>query len=370
MTRVLSLGHTDTGPPRRAARRRGRDPVGPCRPSGTRRRASLLRDRIQSEAWPSGAGLSRRCLRGVGGPGVARGFPGCTGGRPSVHEPARRGHPCRRSVLARVARAAAPRVPIVFITPGDPVAAGLVASLARPGGNMTAMTFEYPELSGKRLELLTEIVPRARRVLMLNDPRDASPRQGAAAAREAAAKLHLILVEREVRNEGEVIRALTELEQVDALLEVPGGAPSSHYAAMIRAANAKRRPTILHARTGSTQDALITYGVNDADIAREVARLVDKVLKGANAGDLPVERPTKVALDPRRPYPGPGSAARPRRQAGDGDHPHRVRSPLWGPRAGRIGRESRARGRECHGHLCLPFTRSALSTLTFGRPDR
>ena len=200
------------------------------------------------------------------------------------------------SVLARVAREAAPTVPIVFITPGDPVAAGLVASLARPGGNMTAMTFEYPELSGKRLELLTEIVPRARRVLMLYDPRDASPRQGAAAAREAAAKLHLILVEREVRNEEEVIRALTELEQVDAVLEVPGGAPSSHYAAMIRAANAKRRPTILHARTGSTQDALITYGVNDAGIAREVARLVDKVLKGANAGDLPVERPTKIAL--------------------------------------------------------------------------
>ena len=86
------------------------------------------------------------------------------------------------------------------------------------------MTFEYPELSGKRLQLLTEIVPRARRVLMLYDPRDASPRQGAAAAREAAAKLHLILVEREVRNEEEVTRALTELEQVDALLEVPGGA--------------------------------------------------------------------------------------------------------------------------------------------------
>ena len=83
-------------PPCRPARRRGRDSVGPCRPSGPRRRASLLRDRIQSEAWPSGAGPSRRCLRGVGGPGAARRFPGCTGGRPRVHEPARRGHPCRR----------------------------------------------------------------------------------------------------------------------------------------------------------------------------------------------------------------------------------------------------------------------------------
>lgn len=127
------------------------------------------------------------------------------------------------SVLARVARKAAPGIPIVFITPGDPVAGGLVASLARPGRNMTAMTFEYPELSGKRLELLTEIVPRARRVLMLYDPRDTSPRQGAAAAREAAVKLGLILVEREVRNEEEVTGALTGLDQVDALLGVPVG---------------------------------------------------------------------------------------------------------------------------------------------------
>jgi putative ABC transport system substrate-binding protein len=200
------------------------------------------------------------------------------------------------SVLARVAREAAPRIPIVFITPGDPVAGGLVASLVRPGRNMTGMTFEYPELAGKRLELLTEIVPRARRVLVLYDSRDASPRQGAAAAREAAPRLGLILVERQVRNEAEVADALTWLDQVDALLGIPGGAPSGHYAVMIRAANAKRRPTIFHTRTESTQDALITYGANDGDITRDAARLVDKVLKGASAGDIPVERPTRIAL--------------------------------------------------------------------------
>jgi len=200
------------------------------------------------------------------------------------------------SVLARAARETAPRAPIVFITPGDPVAAGLVASLARPGGNMTAVTFEYPELSGKRLELLTEIAPRTRRVLMLYDPRDASPLQAAAAARDAAAKLGISLVERSVRSEDDVTRALTALDAVDALLEIPGGATSAHQATMIRAANARRRPTVFHGRAQSTWDALISYGANESDIVRDAARLVDKVLKGAAAGDLPVERPSRISL--------------------------------------------------------------------------
>ena len=200
------------------------------------------------------------------------------------------------SVLARLARAVAPAVPIVFVTPGDPVAAGLVASLARPGGNMTGLTFEYPELSGKRLELLREILPRTRRVLVLYDPRDASPRQGVAAAREAAVRLGLSLVEHPVQSEEDVVRARAGLDGVDAVLGVAGGVTSHHYAATIRAANARRLPTIFHSRTESTRDALLTYGASDVDTARQAARLIDRVLKGANAGDLPVERPLTVSL--------------------------------------------------------------------------
>jgi putative ABC transport system substrate-binding protein len=122
------------------------------------------------------------------------------------------------SALARLARETVPQMPIVFLTPGDPAAAGLVASFARPGGNMTAMTFEYPELSGKRLELLRELVPRVRRVLSLFDSRDASPRQGAAAARVAATALGVTLVERAVRNAEELTRGLSALDEADALL--------------------------------------------------------------------------------------------------------------------------------------------------------
>jgi putative ABC transport system substrate-binding protein len=198
------------------------------------------------------------------------------------------------SELARLARKASPAIPIVFITPGDPVAAGLASSLARPGGNMTAMTFEYPELSGKRLDLLKEMLPRVRRVWALYDPRDASPRQGAANARDAAPKLGITLIERETQSAKEITSALEGLREADALLAIPGGLTSGHYREMIRTANAKRVPSMFHARTGSTMDALATYGANDAEIARQAARLVDKILKGTNAGEIPIERPTKL----------------------------------------------------------------------------
>ena len=200
------------------------------------------------------------------------------------------------SALVRLARETVPELPIVFVTPGDPVAAGLVASLARPGGNMTAMTFEYPELSGKRLELLREVAPRVRRVLTVYDSRDASPRQGAAAARAAATTLGITLMEREVRNAEEITRGLEGLAEADALLGIPGGVTSGHYETMIAAANSKRLPSIFHTRTRSTRDALLTYGASDADAAREAARVMDKILKGANAGELPVERPIRLPL--------------------------------------------------------------------------
>jgi len=200
------------------------------------------------------------------------------------------------SRLVKRARQVAPKLPIVFITPGDPVAAGFVSSLAQPGGSTTALTFEYPELSGKRLEILKEMVPGVRRVLAFYDPRDASPTQGIAAAREAAPKLGITLLDREIRTQEDITRALAQLGGAEAFLGIPGGFPTAHYREIIRAANSKRLPTIFHARTGSTMEALASYGASDTDIARQAARLIDKILKGAKAGDLPVERPTKLAL--------------------------------------------------------------------------
>jgi putative ABC transport system substrate-binding protein len=89
---------------------------------------------------------------------------------------------------------------------------------------------------------------------------------------------------------------LKVLNEADALLGIPGGITSAHYEAMIGAANAKRLPTIFHTRTRSTRDAVLTYGASDVDVARQAARVLDKILKGANAGELPVERPTRLTL--------------------------------------------------------------------------
>lgn len=200
------------------------------------------------------------------------------------------------SRLLKPVRDSSKEVPVVFITPGDPVAARLVASLARPGGNTTAVIFEYPELSGKRLEILKEIAPHVRRVLAVYDPRDPSPRQGIEAARAAAPNLAVSLVEREARSLEELRRSLKALDETDAYLSVPGGLPTGHYEEITRVTRAKKIPTLFHARMGSTADALASYGASDSQVAHEAARLIDKIAKGANAGELPVERPTKLEL--------------------------------------------------------------------------
>jgi putative tryptophan/tyrosine transport system substrate-binding protein len=200
------------------------------------------------------------------------------------------------SRLLKPVREVSTQVPVVFITPGDPVAAGLVASLSRPAGNSTAMTFEYPELSGKRLQLLKEITPKIRRVLAIYDSSDASPQQGLMAAREAAPTIGVSLVEREARSREELLRALNAVEESDAYLSIPGGFPSSSYEEITRLTNSKRLPAIFHARTLSTMEALATYGASDMQVAHDAARLIDKILKGTNAGELPVERPTNLEL--------------------------------------------------------------------------
>lgn len=221
------------------------------------------------------------------------------GARAHVAEKARLGLAILFSIgseLAKVARSVSAELQIVFITPGDPVAAGLVASLSRPGGNTTAMTFEYPELSAKRLELLKELAPGVRRVLVVYDPRDASSRQNLAAARAAAPRLGMALIEREARSGADVARGLEALGGADALLAIPGGIPSGHYAEMIDRATALRVPTFFHTRGARAAQALASYGASDARIARQAARLVDKILRGERAGDLPVERPANLEL--------------------------------------------------------------------------
>ena len=99
-----------------------------------------------------------------------------------------------------------------------------------------------------------------------------------------------------IKPEPVLTRGLDAITDADAYLSIPGGFPTGYYDEITRLANAKRLPAMFHAQTGSTVDALATYGASDVRIAQEAARLVDKILKGANAGELPVERPTKLDL--------------------------------------------------------------------------
>jgi putative ABC transport system substrate-binding protein len=200
------------------------------------------------------------------------------------------------SVLARIARDADPDVPLVFITPGDPVLAGLAASLRKPGGNLTAVTFEYPELAAKRLEILKEIAPAARRVLVVYDPRDQSPVQGLAAVRAAAPKVGLEIVAAELRDAKAAARVVERARSVDGVLLIPGGTAFPAAADIMRAASARRLAVVAAHRRDVTLGAVAAYGASDVDAARDAARLVDRILRGARAGDLPIERPTKLRL--------------------------------------------------------------------------
>ncbi len=101
-------------------------------------------------------------------------------------------------------------------------------------------------------------------------------------------------MERETRKSEDIGRGLKALDKVDAFLAVPGGLPTGYYSEIIRTANAKRVPTMFHARTGSTMGALASYGTSDKEIARQAARYVVKILKGEKGGDLPIARPKKV----------------------------------------------------------------------------
>lgn len=198
--------------------------------------------------------------------------------------------------VARVVRRAAATLPMVFITPGDPAAIGLITSYARPGAGMTGVTFEYPELSGKRMELARDLLGGPGRVLVVVDPRDASPRQGLDMLRNVAKELAITVTEQALTSEADMKAAVSALAMHQVLLVVPGGSPSAHYAVLIQAAHAARVMTVFPGRTQSTADALLTYGAKDIDVARDAARLIAQVLEGADAGDIPVERPTKMDL--------------------------------------------------------------------------
>jgi putative ABC transport system substrate-binding protein len=192
------------------------------------------------------------------------------------------------------AKTATKLIPIVFGMSGDPVEAGYVASLARPGGNMTGVTFLALELVGKRLELLKEAVPRVARVAVL-----ANPEHPGGETRTAARSLGLTLHYLEVKSSTDFDKAFEAIsrEHADGLLVFPEILTMVHRQRIAEFATKRRLPGMFGWRVYVEAGGLMSYGPDLDDIYRKrIAMYVDKILKGAKPTDLPVEQPTKFEV--------------------------------------------------------------------------
>jgi putative ABC transport system substrate-binding protein len=196
------------------------------------------------------------------------------------------------------AQRATKTIPIVMVAAADPVASGLVASTARPGGNVTGLSQLISELGGKRLELLREMVPGLARVAVVWDSRSLSSTNYWKAVQQPARQLGLQLHSLELGSPDAIDRAFEDAVRARAGALLLTGAPviSTNYKRIAELATKRRWPSISTGSEYAHAGGLATYGPDRADLYRRAANYVDKILKGAKPGDLPVEQPTKFEL--------------------------------------------------------------------------
>jgi putative ABC transport system substrate-binding protein len=191
---------------------------------------------------------------------------------------------------------AADRVPLVFVGVADPVAAGLVRSLARPGGNITGLTFDTgPAIQGKRLELLKEIAPGISRVALLFPTLDKG-RWAAVQSDARALKLTVLAAVADTAADFDKALAGIDSDRVQALLVPQSGASFGAMSRIIEFAARRRLPAVYELREYAHAGGLMSYGADLADLFRRAAGYVDKILKGTRPADLPVEQPAKFEL--------------------------------------------------------------------------
>jgi putative tryptophan/tyrosine transport system substrate-binding protein len=199
---------------------------------------------------------------------------------------------------ALAAKSATSTISIVFIIGGDPVGAGLVASLARPGGNLTGFTLLGEELTPKRLELLSELVPQARVIALLVNPNTPSAeltmRDVQEAARAKGVQLHIL----KVGTEGEIDAAFASLVQLEAGALLVAGGPffNSRREQLVALASRYAVPAIYSERAFPAAGGLISYGTSRTAGYRQVGIYAGRILKGAKPADLPVQQPTTFEL--------------------------------------------------------------------------
>jgi putative ABC transport system substrate-binding protein len=207
-------------------------------------------------------------------------------------------------ILAHSSAAVAPlleatrTVPIVFAVVADPVGAGYVESLARPGGNATGFTnFEYT-IAGKWLELLKDVAPGVTRAAVLRESAIAAGPAQFGAIRAVAQSLGVEVRPVEVRDSGEIERAITAFARGsnDGLIVTGSPAAIVHRALIVALAARHRLPAVYNTRIFVTSGGLISYGADNIDPFRRAASYIDRILKGEKPADLPVQAPTKLEL--------------------------------------------------------------------------
>src|SRR5437762_2888353 len=198
----------------------------------------------------------------------------------------------------RAAQQATKRIPIVIAVVGDPVGSGFVDALARPGGNVTGLSMQAPELAGKRLQLLKEAAPHVSRVALLADTNDLGYRRAVTEVEAAARTLGVELRVHPVSSRRELngVFATMVKEGARAVFQVGGTMFYANRAELGELALKSRLPMMCGPQETMHAGCLISYSAALTDRFRRAAYLVDKILKGAKPADLPVEQPTKIPL--------------------------------------------------------------------------
>jgi putative ABC transport system substrate-binding protein len=204
----------------------------------------------------------------------------------------------QNSPAARAAIAATKTVPIVMVEVGDPVATGFVTNLAHPGGNVTGLTNMARDLTQKRLQLLKEAVPSATRIAVLMDPSDPVVAPQWRDAQSAAGRLGVQLQRLEMRNADDLRRAfeMAAAGKAEAVLRLADPLALVLGTETAALAIKHRLPLMVRARPEVEMGGLLSYYADALDYHRRAASYVDRILKGANPADLPVEQPTKFEL--------------------------------------------------------------------------
>ena len=198
---------------------------------------------------------------------------------------------------SRAAKQATTTIPIVMTVTGDPVVTGLVADLARPGGNLTGASFFFPEIAVKRLELLKEAVPAVSRVLVVWNPANAVHDPVVKAIEAAAKTLGIGVQHLKVQTPADFDSALSAISKSrESLLVLEDALINVYTSQIVRLATRTRLPTIFGLTSFAEAGGLMAYGPNRNELWQRAATFVDKILRGAKPGELPVEQSTRFDL--------------------------------------------------------------------------